>query len=69
MAHISHASKVMLKIFQARLQDYMNHELQMFKLDLERAEEPEMGIPEHLTCLWRNVYTGQEAAVKIGMEQ
>ena len=69
MAHISHASKVMLKIFQARLQDYMNHELQMFKLDLERAEEPEMGIPEHLTCLWRNVYTGQEAAVKTGMEQ
>ena len=66
---ISHASKVMLKIFQARLQEYVNHELQMFKLDLEKAEEPEMGIPEHLTCLWRNVYTGQEAAVKTGMEQ
>ena len=27
IAHISHASKVMLKIFQARLQQYMNHEL------------------------------------------
>ena len=27
MAHISHASKVMLKIFQARLQEYVNHEL------------------------------------------
>ena len=27
MAHISHASKVMLKILQARLQQYMNHEL------------------------------------------
>ena len=42
MAHISHVSKVMLKIFQARLQEYMNHELQMFKLDLEKAEEPEI---------------------------
>jgi len=37
MAHISHASKVMLKIFQARLQEYVNHELHMFKLDLEKA--------------------------------
>ena len=29
----------MLKILQARLQQYVNHELQMFKLVLERAEE------------------------------
>ena len=29
----------MLKILQARLQRYINHELQMFKLDLEMAEE------------------------------
>ena len=27
IAFISHASKVMLKIFQARVQQYMNHEL------------------------------------------
>ena len=33
---ISHASKVMLKILQARLQQYMN--FQMFKLVLEKAE-------------------------------
>ena len=39
-ALISHGSKVMLKIHQARLQQYMNHEL--FKLDLEKAEEPEI---------------------------
>ena len=39
---ISHASKVMLKILQARLQQYMNHEFQMFKLDLEKAEEAEI---------------------------
>ena len=29
---ISHASKVMLKILQARLQQYVNRELQMYKL-------------------------------------
>ena len=97
IAFISHASKVMLKILQARLQQYMNN-FQMFKLDLEKAEEPEiklsisvgslkkessrksstsplltmpkpltvyittnwrilqgMGIPDHLTCLLRNL--------------
>ena len=42
---ISHASKVMLKILQARLQQYMNHNFQMFKLDLEKAEEPESKLP------------------------
>ena len=25
-----------------------------------------MGIPDHLTCLQRNLYTGQEATVKTG---
>jgi len=42
IALISHASKVMLKILQARLQQYVNREFQMFKLDLEKAEEPEI---------------------------
>ena len=41
---ISHASKGILKILQARLQQYMNHEL-LFKLDLEKAEEPEIKLP------------------------
>ena len=27
-----------------------------------------MGIPDHLTCLLRNLYAGQEAAVRIGHE-
>ena len=105
---ISHASKVMFKILQARLQQYVNYEFQMFKLDLEKAEEPkiklptsaelskkqeflkniyfcfidytkafdpmdhnklwkflkEMGIPDHLTCLLRNLYAGQEVTVR-----
>ena len=102
---ISHASKVMIKIFQARLKQYLNC-VQMFKLDLEKAEEPEInfptslkkqeisrktstallitskpltvnhnklwkifinkGIPDHLTCLLRNLYVGQEATVRTG---
>ena len=101
-ALISHTSKVMLKILQARLQLYVN--FQMFKLVLEKAEEPEiklptsdgswnkqessrktsisalltmpklwlwkileeMGISDHLTCLLRNLYAGQEATVRTG---
>ena len=39
----SHTSKVMLKILQSRLQQYEN--FQMFKLDLEKAEEPEIKLP------------------------
>ena len=45
IALISHSSKVMLKILQARLQQYMNHDLQMFKLVLEKAEELEIKLP------------------------
>ena len=41
IALISHASKVMLKILQARLQQYF----QMFKLVLENEEEPEIKLP------------------------
>ena len=35
----------MLKILQARLQQYVNREFQMFKLVLEKAEEPEIKLP------------------------
>ena len=43
----SHAIKVMLKILQASLQQYMTVNFQMFKLVLEKAEEPEIRLP---TC-------------------
>ena len=109
IARMSHASKVMLKILQGRLQHYMNHELPDvqagFKKDrgtrdqianirwiIEKAREfqknicfidctkafdcvdhnkrwkivQEMGIPDHLTCLLRNLYAGQEATVRTG---
>ena len=42
---ISHASKVMLKILQARLQQYMNCELPNVQADFKRAEEPEIKLP------------------------
>ena len=110
---ISYASKAMVKILQARFQQYVNCELPDFKLVLEKAEEPEikwptpagslkrqessrktsisalltmpkpltvwvtilwkilkeMGIPDHLTCLLRNLYAGQKATVRTGHEQ
>ena len=47
IAHISHASNVMLKILQAWLQQYVNWKLQMYKLDLEKAEVPEIKLPDH----------------------
>ena len=107
----SHASKVMLKIFQARLQQYLNQELPDVEAGfrerrgtrdqiasthwiIEKAREfqkniyfcfidyakafecvnhnnlweilQEMGIPDHLTCLLRNLYAGQEATVRTG---
>ena len=39
---ISHASEVMLKILQARLQLYVNRELPDVQVDIEKAEEPEI---------------------------
>ena len=45
IALISHTSKVMLKILQDRLQQYVNCELPMFKLVLKKAEEPKIKLP------------------------
>ena len=109
IALIPHASKVILKILQARLQQYMNQELADFQAGfrkgrgsrdqianihwiIEKAREfqknicfideakvfdcvghnkqwkilKEMGIPDHMTCLLRNLYAGQEATVRTG---
>ena len=41
----------MLKILQARLQQYVNWELSMFKLDLEKADEPEIKLPTSAVSL------------------
>ena len=111
IAFISHASKVMLKILQARLQQYLNHELPDVQAGfrkgrgtrdqianicwiMEKAREfqkniyfclldyvkafdsvdhnklwkilKDMGIPDQLICLLRNLYAGQEATVRTG---
>ena len=108
---ISHASKIMLKILQARLQQYVNHKLPDVQAGfrkvrgtrdqianicwiIKKAREfqeniyfcfsdygkafncvdhnkllkilKEMGIPDHLTCLLRNLYADQEATVRTG---
>ena len=101
----------MLKIFQARLQQYVNHELPDVQAGFRKGRETrdqianirwiiekarelqkniylcfidytkafdcvahnklwkilqEMGMPDHLTCLLRNLYAGQEAIVRTG---
>ena len=101
----------MLKILQARLQQYMNHKLPDVQAGFRKGEEPdlklptavgslkkqkssreniyfwfndyakafdcvghskwweilrEMQTPDHLTCLLRNLYAGQEATVRTG---
>ena len=48
IALISHTSKVMLKILQARLQQYMNHEIPEVQANSEKAEEPEIKLPASL---------------------
>ena len=45
IALISHTSKVMLKILQARLQQYVNRELPDVQAGFRKAEEPEIKLP------------------------
>ena len=42
---ISHASKVMLKILQGRLQQYVNHELPDVQAGYRKAVEPDIKLP------------------------
>ena len=53
IALISHASKVMLKILQARLQHTGTVNFQMFNLDLENAKEAEIKLPTSIGSLKR----------------
>ena len=45
IALISHASKVMLKILQARLRQYMNHELPDVQAGFRKGKGPEIKLP------------------------
>ena len=114
IALISQASKLMFKILQARLQQYVNRELPDVQAEfrkgrgtrdqianihwiIEKAREfqkniyfcfidyakafdwvdhnklwkilKEMGIPDHLTCLLRNLHAGQEVSVRTRHEK
>ena len=109
--HSSHTSKVMIKILQARLQEYLSHELPPVQAGfrkgrgtrdqidiihwiIKKAREfqkniyfcfidyakafdcvdhnklwkilKQMEIPDHLTCLLRNLHACQEATVRTG---
>ena len=108
IALVSQASKIILKNFQNRLQQYVNHDIPDFQagfrkgrgtrdqianirwimgkarefqkniyfcfLDYAKAFDcvdhnklwKILGIPDHLTCLLRNLYAGQEATVRTG---
>ena len=60
IALISHASKVMLKILQVRLQQYVN--FLMFKLVLEKAEEPEIKFPTSAGS-WKNQESSRKTSI------
>ena len=51
MALNSHASKLMLKILQTRLQQYVNHELPDVQAGFTKAEEPEVILPTSVGSL------------------
>ena len=48
LALISHDSKVMLKILQAMLQQYMDHELPDVQVGFRKGKEPEIKFPTSL---------------------
>ena len=62
IALISYTSKVMLKIPQVSLQQYMNQELPDFKLDLEKAEEPEIKLPTSVGS-WKKSESSRKTSI------
>ena len=63
IALISHASQVMIKIFQARLQQYMNRELLDVQENLEKAEEPEIKLPIFVGSLKKQEHSRKTPAL------
>ena len=64
IALISHGSKVMLKILQARLQQYLNCELPVFKLVLEKTEEPEIKLPTSAGS-WKKQENSRKTSISV----
>ena len=62
IALISHISRVMLKILQASLQQYVNSELPNVQLVLEKAEEPEIKLPTS-TGSWKKQENSRKTSI------
>ena len=62
IAVILHTSKVMLQILQVRVQQYVNCELQMFKLVLEKAEEPEIKLTTSIGS-WKKQESSRKTSI------
>ena len=52
----------MLKILQARLQQYVNVNFQMFRLVLEKAAEPEIKLPAS-TGSWKKQESSRKTSI------
>ena len=61
---ISQASKVMLIILQARLQQYVNHELPNVQAGLEKAEEPEIKLPTSAGS-WKKQESSRKTSISV----
>ena len=64
IALISHASKVMLKFLQARLQQYVNCELPDVQAGLEKAEEPEIKLLTS-TGSWKKQESSRKTSISV----
>ena len=62
IALILPTSKVMLKILQARLQQYMNHELPDVQAGLGKAEEPEIKLPTSVGS-WKKQESSRKTSI------
>ena len=64
IARISHTSRVMLKILQARLQQYVNHELPDVQTGLEKAEESEIKLPTSAGS-WKKQESSRKTSITV----
>ena len=62
IACISHTSKVMIKILQAGFNSLRTMNFQMFKLVLEKAEEPEIKLPTSAGS-WRKQKSSRKTSI------
>ena len=64
IALISHATKVMLKILQARLQQYVNPELPDVQAGLGKAEEPGIKLPTSAGS-WKKQESSRKTSISV----